>query len=116
MAEQKNSQHVVAFFRYRMNDLSAAEREEYNSTAERLYAIASAMPGFVSYREYEAHDGELLGMTEWASAEALSAWREHPEHRKAQDRGRKIFYSEYEITICAPLHKYDFKSDKWSAQ
>ncbi len=57
MAEQKNSHNVVAFFRYRMNDLSAAEREEYNRTAERLYGIASAMPGFVSYREYEGQNG-----------------------------------------------------------
>ncbi len=116
MAERKNSHNVVAFFRYRMNDLSAAERAEYNRTAERLYGIASAMPGFVSYREYEGKNGELLGVTEWASAEALAAWREHPEHRQAQDRGRKVFYSEYEITVCTPLHKYDFKSDKRPAR
>jgi heme-degrading monooxygenase HmoA len=116
MAEQKNPNRVISFFRYRMNNLSAAERDEYNSTAERLYKIVSAMPGFISYREYEARNGELLGVTEWTSTEALASWRENPEHRKAQERGRQIFYSEYEITICTRLHEYGFKSDKRPVQ
>ena len=116
MAEQKNPNRVISFFRFRMNDLSAAEREEYNTTAERLFKIVSAMPGFISYREYEARDGELLGITEWASAEALAAWRENPDHRKAQELGRQVFYTEYDITVCTRLHGYSFKSDKRSAQ
>jgi heme-degrading monooxygenase HmoA len=116
MAEKKNPDRVISFFRFRMNDLSAAERDEYDSTAERLFKIVSAMPGFISYREYEARNGELLGITEWASAEALAAWRENPEHRKAQERGRQVYYAEYEITICTPLHEYGFKGDKRSAQ
>ena len=53
--------------------------------------------------------GELLGITEWASADALAAWRENPEHRKAQERGRQAFYADYEISVCTPLHEYSFK-------
>jgi heme-degrading monooxygenase HmoA len=116
MAEQKNPNRVISFFRFRMNDLSAPERDEYNATAERLYNIASAMPGFISYHEYAAHNGELLGVTEWTSAEALAEWREHPEHRKAQERGRNLFYSEYDITVCTRLHGYSFKRDKRTPQ
>jgi heme-degrading monooxygenase HmoA len=116
MTEHKNNQRVISFFRFRMNDLSAAERDEYNTTAERLFKIVSAMPGFISYREYEAPNGELLGVTEWTSAEALAAWRENPEHRKAQERGKQVFYAEYDITVCTRLHGYSFKSDKRSAQ
>ena len=29
--------------------------------------------------------------------EALRAWREHPEHRKAQELGRVAFYAELQI-------------------
>jgi heme-degrading monooxygenase HmoA len=109
MAEQKNPNRVISIFRFRMRDLSAAEREEYKTTAERMLKIVSAMPGFISFREYKSHDGELLGITEWASAEALAEWRENPEHRNAQERGRQAFYDEFEINVCKPLHAYSFK-------
>jgi heme-degrading monooxygenase HmoA len=109
MAEQKNPNRVISIFRFRMNNLSAAEKDEYNATAERMLKIVNAMPGFISFREYKNHDGELLGITEWASADALAAWRENPEHRKAQERGRQAFYAEYEISVCTPLREYSFK-------
>jgi len=41
--------------------------------------------------------------------EALVAWRDHPDHRKAQQRGRNDFYAEYEIINCAVLHRYGYK-------
>jgi heme-degrading monooxygenase HmoA len=116
MAESKNPNRVVSFFRYRMNKLNDAQRAEYDSAAARLYQIVSAMPGFISYREYEGHNGELLGVTEWASAEALAAWRDHPEHRTAQELGRKLFYSEYVITICTVHHEYGFKDGQQAAR
>ena len=83
MAEQKNPGRVISIFRFRMKNLSPAERDEYNTTAARMLKIVNAMPGFISFREYKNPDGELLGITQWASAEALAEWRENPEHRKA---------------------------------
>ena len=61
MAEELNSAHVISLFRFRMRDLTPVPREEYSSTAERLLALASAMPGFISFRHYPSDDGEMLG-------------------------------------------------------
>ncbi len=108
--EEQPGGRMMVVFRFRMKDnLTPAEREEYNAIAARLMEITSAMPGFISIREYHGDKGETLGITEWASAEALAAWRDHPEHRKAQERGRELFYTDYDVTICAPLHQYSFK-------
>ena len=109
MAEQKNPNRVISIFRFRRKQVSPAERDEYNTMGARMMEIATALPGFISFREYKARDGEFLGVTEWASVEALTQWREHPEHRKAQTRGRDLFYTEYEVVICKPLHEYSFK-------
>jgi heme-degrading monooxygenase HmoA len=109
VAEEHNSTHVISLFRFRLRDLAPAQREEYNSTAERLLKRASALPGFISLRHYTSDDGELLAVVEFASAEALAAWRDHPEHREAQQRGRIVFYAEYEIINCAVLHRYGYK-------
>jgi hypothetical protein len=50
MAEEQNSEHVVSLLRYRMRDLTAAQHQEYSRIAERLFSLASAMPGFISVR------------------------------------------------------------------
>jgi len=70
MAKEQNSAHVISLFRFRMRDLTPAQREEYSSTAEQLLTLASAMPGFISFRHYTSDDGELLAVVEFASAEA----------------------------------------------
>jgi len=68
-----------------------------------MLTLASAMPGFISFRRYTSEDGETLAVTEFASAEAIAAWRDHPDHSKAQQRGRDEFYSEYEIINCTVM-------------
>jgi heme-degrading monooxygenase HmoA len=109
VAKNQNSEHIISLFRFRMRDLTPAQREEYSSTAERLLTLASAMPGFISFRHYTSDDDELLAVVEFASAQALAAWRGHPDHREAQQRGRNEFYAEYEIINCAVMHKYGYK-------
>jgi len=49
-----------------------------------------------------------LAVVEFASAEALTAWRDHPDHHKAQQRSRNDFYAEYEIINCAVLYMYGY--------
>jgi len=109
VAEEHNSAHVISLFRFRMRNLTPAQHQEYSSTAERLLTLASAMPGFISFRRYTSDDGEMLAVVEFTSAETLAAWRDHPDHRKAQQRGRNEFYADYEIINCAVLHRYGYK-------
>ena len=109
MAEEQNSEHVVSLLRYRMRDLTPAQHQEYSSTAERLFTLASAMPGFISVRHYTGDDGESMLVVEFASAAALAVWHDHPEHRKAQQRGRDDFFGEWEVTNCALLRRYGRK-------
>ena len=85
------------------------QREEYSSTHKHMRTLASAIPGFISFRRYTSEDGETLAVTEFASAEALAAWRDHPDHGTAQQRGRHEFYSEYEIIKCTVIHRYGYK-------
>src|SRR5215471_10370438 len=109
VTEEQNSEHVISLFRFPTRDLTPAQREEYSSTLKQLLTLASAMPGFISFRRYTSDDGETLAVVEFASAAALAAWRDHPDHRKAQQRGRNEFYSEYEIIHCAVMHRYGYK-------
>jgi heme-degrading monooxygenase HmoA len=98
---------VVVIFRSRLKPGVAPEIE---SLGGRMYALGAAMPGFVSYREYAAADGESVAIVEFESHEALAAWREHPEHKTAQQRGRDHFFAEYRITVCDSVRDYSFSA------
>ena len=58
------------------------------------------MPGFRGIRDYQAEDGERMSVIEFDSLEALAAWRDHAEHRIAQQLGKQRYYSEYHLQIC----------------
>jgi heme-degrading monooxygenase HmoA len=98
---------VVILFRTRLR--TGIDEQQLTSLGEAMYRIASAMPGFVSYKDFAAADGENLSVVEFESPEALAAWRDHPEHLAAQRRGREEFFEEYRIQVCAPLRQYGFE-------
>ena len=102
------SQKLVVVFRSRLRadaDLAALE-----PLGMRMYELASAMPGFISYKDFSAADGESLSLVEFADADSLLAWRQHPEHLAVQERGRREFMTEYQIDVCRPERSYSFKT------
>jgi len=100
---------VVIVFRSRMRrDVPEARLAELATMAQRMYELASGVPGFVSYKDFVAEDGENVSIVEFESPEALAAWRDHPEHVRAQARGRAEFFADYHIQVCTPVRDYAF--------
>jgi heme-degrading monooxygenase HmoA len=73
-----------------------------------MYELGTAMPGFVSYKEFAAEDGETLTLVEFDTEAQLLAWRNQPEHLEVQARARAEFFSEYAITVTEPRRVYHF--------
>ena len=87
---------VVTVFRSRLRPEAA---DEYHETAARILDLARTMPGFVDFKSFVADDGERVSIVTFASRQAHQAWRDHPEHRLAQQAGRDRFYASYDITV-----------------
>jgi heme-degrading monooxygenase HmoA len=97
---------VVILFRTRLNP--DADMAELARLGERMFSIASSSPGYVSYKEFQAADGESVSIVEFASLETLAAWRDHPEHRQVQDRARREFLAEYKVQVCTQVRASSF--------
>jgi heme-degrading monooxygenase HmoA len=97
---------VIVVFRSRLR--SDADLTALEALGARMYELGSAMPGFVSYKDFAAEDGETLTLVEFETDEQLLAWRNHPEHVEIQARGRAEFFSEYDITISESRRAYRF--------
>lgn len=97
---------VVIVFRTRLKD--GIDEAALTAIGVRMFEIASAMPGFISYKDFAADDGENVSIVEFDSLEALAAWRDHPEHKEVQERGRQEFFADYQVQVCSPLRSYRF--------
>lgn len=98
---------VVTVFRSRLRH--DAEANGYGELATRMEARARSMPGFVDFKAFSASDGERVSIIVFDTLEHQRAWRDDPEHRAAQRRGREAFYAEYSISVCERLHRRTFR-------
>ena len=103
----------IIVFRSRLRDGVA---DEYGRDVDRIAALARAMPGFESATDFTAEDGERLALIEFDSADHLAAWREHLDHRAAQQRGRDRYYTHYSVQICGELRasRFDAATGAWT--
>ena len=97
---------AVIVFRNRLDD---RHLNEYGLTAVRMLELVQSMPGFVSFKAFNAEDGERLALVEFESEEAAAAWGRHPEHLEAQRLGRETFYTAFTLQVCEVLRQSDFE-------
>jgi heme-degrading monooxygenase HmoA len=99
---------IVAMFRTYLKP--QANLDELGALHQKMHAIVNNMPGFISVKMFTAEDGEILALAEFDSLDALHAWKEHPEHVVAQQRGREEFFSAYRAQICSSIREATFKA------
>jgi len=96
---------IITIFRSRLRSESI---DEYRPLAAEMLRLARSMPGFRSSKSFTADDGERVSIIEFDSLPELEAWRDHPQHKRAQEIGRERFYAEYQLQVCAPVRAYSF--------
>jgi heme-degrading monooxygenase HmoA len=77
-----------------------------------MTALAHSMPGFVDSKTFTHADGERVTVVTFANVEAHTAWKDHPNHRRAQEIGRERLYSEYSIQVGISSHSQGFRFDQ----
>lgn len=100
---------LVLFSLYMRGD---ADQEAYHRTSNRMHEIVDTWPGFISLKEYTIEDGEVLDIARFEDEKSLEAWRQEPEHREAQRKGREEFYDHYRIQMCRVVRDYEFRIDQ----
>ena len=99
---------IITVFRSR---LLPGVDAEYGTMAVEMSRLAASMPGFVSEKTFVAVDGERVTIVMFADAASQQAWRDHPAHRRAQERGRTALYSEYSVYSAAVTYSASHRGD-----
>jgi heme-degrading monooxygenase HmoA len=96
---------VVTLFR---NRLKPDANPEYSQWAERMGALATTMPGYISHKVFTAEDGERVTIVEFADEEGQRVWSTNAQHQEAKAKGRANFYTEYRLQVCSVIRDRSF--------
>lgn len=90
------------------SDRTADDEEGYQAAAERMEALARAMPGFLGIDTVRGADGHGITVSYWDNEASIRAWQQQAEHRAAQQMGRERWYSRYELRVCRVERAWEF--------
>lgn len=86
----------------------AGRLEEYLDIAAELRPRLDQIDGFISIERFESlsQPGRLLSLSFWRDDAAVAQWREHAEHRRAQELGRSEIFASYRIRVASVVREH----------
>jgi heme-degrading monooxygenase HmoA len=107
MTTNDRAAKVIVLFRTTLRP--DADRAAFEALDHRMTEVVNDIPGYLGIKSYTSSDGDTISIAQFASQEALLAWRNHPEHVVAQRAGRERFYSAYDVRVCNVERAYEFR-------
>ena len=88
--------------------IAPERQQDYLSIAARLKPELERMDGFISIERFQSlsEQGKLLSLSFWRDEDAVKAWRNQAEHRKAQAKGRQSIFRDYRLRVVSVLRDY----------
>ena len=90
--------------------------QEYFDLAAELRPELEKIDGFISVERFTSmyNEGKYLSVSFWRDENALNQWREHLEHRDAQEKGITNIFRNYRIRVAEVIRDYG-KDDRKEA-
>lgn len=84
------------------------QTDPYLDMAAEMRPLAEGIDGFISVERFESimHPGKLLSLSFWRDEAALEEWRKLAAHRRAQTKGRTIFFNDYRLRVAGVMRDY----------
>jgi antibiotic biosynthesis monooxygenase (ABM) superfamily enzyme len=82
---------------------------------EELEQILRSMPGFISYKYYEAEDGEGIGIVRFETREHLEAWVHEGRHGRMQTAAND-YYEAFWVQTAEVYREYTWRDGQRTAR
>ena len=83
-------------------------KQEYLDLAAELRPVLESIDGFISIERFESltERGKILSLSFFRDEAAVAAWRNVPQHRKSQSKGRAKIFENYRLRIARVIRDY----------
>ena len=86
--------------------------EGYAETSARMEELGREQPGFLGIESARGDDGVGITVSYWRDLESIRAWKAQAEHREAQRRGQREWYSHYVTRVCKVEYEYELSDSR----
>ena len=91
----------AVIFRAEINELD----EAYAEMAARMRDLAMNKYGCAEFTAVTEGKQEIA-ISYWDNQDQIKAWKQDPEHREAQKRGRSKWYKSYQVQVVEVIRDY----------
>jgi heme-degrading monooxygenase HmoA len=79
--------------------------DEYFQTAKHLRELALGKYGCLEFVTMTEGDEEIA-ISYWENETQIMYWKKDPEHVRAQEKGRALWYKSYSVEVCKVERAY----------
>jgi heme-degrading monooxygenase HmoA len=92
-------------------------RQDYLDLAAELRPALEKMDGFISVERFQSitDPGKMLSLSIWRDEAAVTAWRNHMQHRRTQAKGRRGVFDNYRLRVAGVVRDYGMKDRREQA-
>lgn len=94
--------------------LDAEKGQRYFDLAAGLRGELEQVDGFISVERFQSltSDSKYVSLSFWRDREAVEAWYNRPNHRAAQEQGRRDVFRDYRIRVAEVFRDYDLAAGR----
>ncbi len=81
--------------------------DNYHETAHQMEVLAKQQNGYLGIESARTEIG--ITVSYWESLAAISSWKNNLEHTVVREKGRAVWYKEYQLRICKVERDYGFE-------
>ena len=84
------------------------KKQKYLDVAAALRPALEGIDGFISIERFESltEPGKILSLSFFRDEQAVAAWRNVEEHRRAQAAGRSEVFANYRLRVGSVIRDY----------
>ena len=88
--------------------IKEGQAERYFDIATQLVPLVETFDGFLGVERYQSRTrpNKYLSLVLWRDEAAIEPWRNHPNHRAAQEIGKAEIFEDFRITVVDTLRSY----------
>ena len=96
---------VIVIFEYIIKE---GQAERYFDLATQLVPLVESFDGFLGVERFQSRTqpNKYLSLVLWRDEAAIEPWRNHPNHRAAQELGKAEIFEDFRITVVDTLRSY----------
>lgn len=89
-------------------EMNPGRGEDYFELTGNLRPELEAIEGFISVERFQSlgDENKYVSVSFWRDEKAIKTWRDHVEHRIAQDRGKRELFADFRIRVAEVVRDY----------